>query len=27
LKAVTASLNICGRIIGTKYQSNVLFWK
>jgi len=27
LKGTTASLRNCGRIIWTKYQSSVVFWK
>jgi len=27
MKGVTASLRNCGRIIWTKYQSSVVFWK
>jgi len=27
MKGMTASLRNCGRIIWTKYQSNVAFWK
>jgi len=27
MKGVTASLRNCGRIICTKYQSSIVFWK
>jgi len=27
MKGVTASLRNCGRIIWTKYQSSIVFWK